>query len=74
MEPPSPFDNVPWVLSLATCLNPSSRRFKAIVEVGFLKDNFKAFSKFNLNANCYCIITPNLNFDKNLSIISNIQY
>ena len=66
LQPPSPINNVPWGLSLATCLNPSSRRFKAVVEPDFLKDNFNAFSDFTFNDNCYCfacIITSNLNFE-----------
>ena len=51
---PSPFNNVAYGLLLATCLNPSSRLFRAAVELVFLKDNFTAFSKYILKANFCC--------------------
>ena len=39
-------------LLLATCLNPNCRFLKTAVKLAFMKDNFKAFSKSNINTNC----------------------
>ena len=67
-----PFNNIS--LRFVTWLNPSSRLFRAVVELGFLKDIFKAFSKSTITINCYCFANMIKSIHFNFENISSLFF